>query len=109
MDGMQGIAGDPWVLAQIEAAVRPYLGRLAEEEIEWMKERLRESLLEEAAGRDWVRRARPREAVEQSGEMAFEPFTEEELRGEGAGARVGPAGGAQSGGGKVVAFGRKVG
>lgn len=66
---MDGLLADPWILAQIDAAVAPYAGRLPAEEIAWMRERLLESLASEPQGRDLVQRARPR-VVDRSGEVA---------------------------------------
>ncbi|WP_437280667.1 hypothetical protein WME90_08925 [Sorangium sp. So ce375] len=61
---------DPWIAAQIDAAVAPYVGRLPAHEIAWMREQLAEVLQhDEEAGR-LLRRAHPRE-VDESGERAF--------------------------------------
>jgi hypothetical protein len=65
---MDGLLADPWIQAQIDAAVAPYVGRLPAEEIAWMRERLAEALATEKRGQDLVRRARPR-VVERSGEV----------------------------------------
>lgn len=66
---MHGLDTDPWIEAQIDAAVAPYAGRLPAEEIAWMRERLAEALATERLGQELVRRARPR-VVERSGEVA---------------------------------------
>jgi hypothetical protein len=73
---MHGLLSDPWIQAQIDAAVAPYVGRLSEEEIAWMRERLAETLASEKRAADLVKRARPR-VVERSGEVRCEPFSEE--------------------------------
>lgn len=70
---MQGLdtdplAPDPWIEAQIDAAVAPYVGRLPAAEIAWMRDRLAEALMTERRGQELVRRARPR-VVERSGEV----------------------------------------
>lgn len=63
-----GPVSDPWVQAEIDKAIQPYMGRLPAEEIAWMRERLVEALATERLGRDLMRRARPR-YVEESGEV----------------------------------------
>jgi hypothetical protein len=65
---VEGFDDDPWLEAQLDAAVAPYAGRLSAEEIAWMRERLFEALVTERRGQELVRRARPR-VVERSGEV----------------------------------------
>ncbi len=65
---MLGPLADPWIQAQLDAAVAPYVGRLPAEEIAWMRERLSEALATERRGTELVRRAKPRH-VEKSGEL----------------------------------------
>jgi hypothetical protein len=65
---MLGPLADPWIQAQLDAAVAPYVGRLPAEEIAWMRERLSEALATERRGTELVRRAKPR-FVEKSGEV----------------------------------------
>ena len=77
---MQGLLADPWIRSQIDAAVAPYVGRLPAEEIAWMREQLAETLASEPQAADLLRRARPRAAVEQSGEVTVKPFSEEAAR-----------------------------
>lgn len=79
---MQGLLADPWIRAQIDAAVEPYVGRLPAEEIAWMREQLAETLATEPGAADLLRRARPRAPVERSGEVVCEPFPEEAVRDE---------------------------
>ncbi|MEZ4308845.1 MAG: hypothetical protein R3F14_12465 [Polyangiaceae bacterium] len=62
--------GDPWLAEQLDAAMAPYVGRLPESELAWMRERLAEALLTERRGAELVRRARPR-VVEASGTVAM--------------------------------------
>ena len=57
---------DPWIVARIEAAVAPYVGRLSAEEIAWMKEQMAASLVEHEKAAMLLRRARPR-VVDESG------------------------------------------
>lgn len=71
-----GTNADPWLLAQIEAAVAPYLGRVPETDIAWMRERLAEAIATDPRAIDLVKRARPRAAVERSGETRCEPIAE---------------------------------
>jgi hypothetical protein len=73
---MQGLVADPWILAQIDAAVAPYARHLPAEEIAWMRERLAEALLTEGHAQDVLRRARPR-VVERSGEVSVSPTSED--------------------------------
>lgn len=61
---------DPWIAAQVDAAVAPYVGRLPAHEIAWMREQLAEVLLHDEEASRLLRRAHPRE-VEESGERAF--------------------------------------
>lgn len=77
---MQGTNADPWVLAQIEAAVAPYVGRMPEPDIAWMRARLAEAIATDPRAIDLVKRARPRAAVERSGETRCEAIVEEPRR-----------------------------
>lgn len=65
---MEGLDTDPWLEAQLDAAVAPYVSRLPAEEIAWMRDRLAEALMTERRGLELLRRARPR-FVERSGEV----------------------------------------
>lgn len=60
---------DPWIAAQIEAAVAPYAGRLPERELAWMRRQLAEVLARDPAAARLLRRAKPRQ-VDESGEQA---------------------------------------
>ncbi len=73
---MAGTFADPWVLAQIDAAVAPYLGRLPASEIVWMKGQLLASLIEDQRSMALLNAARPR-VVEESGEVLVGPPREE--------------------------------
>ena len=59
---------DLWLTAQIDAAVAPYIGRLSEGEIAWMREQLAEVLAGDPGAAKLVRRARP-VTVDESGEV----------------------------------------
>jgi hypothetical protein len=76
---MDGLISDPWISAQIDDAVAPYVGRLPAEEIAWMRARLLEALATEPQGRDLVQRARPR-LVERSGEVARDAETSSDTK-----------------------------
>ncbi len=63
---------DPWLTAQIDAAVAPYKDRLSEGEIAWMREQLAEVLAGDPGAAKLIRRARPI-TVDQSGEVRRGP------------------------------------
>jgi hypothetical protein len=63
---------DPWLTAQIDAAVAPYKDRLSEAEIAWMREQLAEVLAGDPSASTLVRRARPI-TVDESGEVRRGP------------------------------------
>ena len=65
---MHPLLEDPWIAAQIEAAVKPYVGRLPPEEIAWMRDQLAETLAGDDRSARLARRARPAE-VDESGEV----------------------------------------
>jgi len=69
---MTNSSADPWLKAQIDAAVAPYRDRLSEEEIAWMREQLAEVLAADPAASTLVRRARPI-TVDESGEVRRGP------------------------------------
>jgi hypothetical protein len=59
---------DPWVAAQVDAAVAPYVGRLPAREVAWMREQLAETLDSDERASRLLHRARPM-TVQQSGEV----------------------------------------
>ncbi len=65
---MHPLLDDPWVAAQIDAAVAPYVGRLPAREVAWMREQLAETLASNDKAANLLRRAKPA-VVEQSGEV----------------------------------------
>ncbi len=62
-----GPLDDPWIAAQIEAAVAPYVGRLPARDLEWMRAQLAEVLSSDPRAAGLLRAAHPRE-VDHSGE-----------------------------------------
>jgi hypothetical protein len=62
------LLSDPWVAAQVEAVVAPYVGRLPEHELAWMRDQLAETLASDPRASKLLRRARPT-VVAQSGEV----------------------------------------
>ncbi len=69
---MTDSSDDPWLTAQIDAAVAPYRDRLSEGEIAWMREQLAEVLAGDAKAAKLARRARPI-SVDSSGEVRRDP------------------------------------
>ena len=65
---MHPLFEDPWIAAQIEAAVAPYVGRLPADEVAWMREQLAETLATDDHAAEMLLRAKPA-FVEQSGEV----------------------------------------
>ncbi|MFO0587804.1 MAG: hypothetical protein U0441_09705 [Polyangiaceae bacterium] len=65
---MVGRLADPWIQAQLDAAVAPYKGRIPDDELEWMRDQLASALAMETRGVELMRRAAPRH-VEKSGEV----------------------------------------
>ncbi|APR74947.1 Hypothetical protein A7982_00293 [Minicystis rosea] len=65
---MHPLLDDPFIAAQIEAAVAPYVGRLSAGEVAWMREQLAETLASDERAARLLRRARP-VTVEESGEV----------------------------------------
>lgn len=56
---MNPLLDDPWIAARIEAAVAPYVGRLSDEQIAWMKEQMAASLEGHENAATLLHRARP--------------------------------------------------
>ena len=65
---MTDSSDDPWLTAQIDAAVAPYRDRLSEGEIAWMRQQLAEVLTGDPKAAKLARRARPI-TVDESGEV----------------------------------------
>ncbi len=66
---MNPLLADPWIAAQIDAAVAPYRGRLPAAEIAWMRDQLAEVLAGDESAARVLRRAHPR-PVDESGVVA---------------------------------------
>jgi hypothetical protein len=66
--GVHPLLADPWVAAQVEAAVAPYLGRLPAGEVAWMRDQLAETLATDEKAARLLRRAKP-PVIDQSGEV----------------------------------------
>jgi hypothetical protein len=69
---MHPLLADPWIAAQVDAAVAPYIGRLPDGEVAWMREQLAETLASDERAAQMLRRARPAE-VDESGEVRRGP------------------------------------
>jgi hypothetical protein len=65
---MHPLLEDPWIAAQVEAALAPYQGRLSDAELSWMRDQLAETLASDDKAALLLRRARPVH-VEESGEV----------------------------------------
>jgi hypothetical protein len=70
IDMDRSLLDDPWIAAQIDTAVSPYVARLPAQELAWMREQLAELLVYDEEALRLLRRAHPRE-VEESGEQAY--------------------------------------
>ena len=65
---MHPLLADPWVAAQVDAAVAPYIGRLPAGEVAWMRDQLAETLSTDDRAAKLLRRAKPM-VVDRSGEV----------------------------------------
>jgi hypothetical protein len=65
---MHPLLDDPWIAAQVEAAVAPYAGRLSAGEIAFLRDQLAETLASDERAQKLARRARP-VSVDESGEV----------------------------------------
>jgi hypothetical protein len=65
---MHPLLEDPWIATQVDAAVAPYVGRLPDEEIAWMRDQLAETIASDEKASLLRRRARAVE-VDESGEV----------------------------------------
>jgi hypothetical protein len=68
---MHPLLEDPWIAAEVEAAVAPYVGRLSDREVAWMRDQLAETLASDEHAMRLARRARP-PVVDESGEVRRE-------------------------------------
>jgi hypothetical protein len=62
------LLSDPWIAAQVDAAVEPYRRRLPAAEIEWMRDQLAETLSSNERAQKLLRRVRAG-VVDRSGEV----------------------------------------
>ena len=69
---MHPLLADEWIRAQVDAAVKPFVGALPADRIAWMKEQLAETLATNPDAALLLRRAHPH-PVETSGEVAASP------------------------------------
>lgn len=65
---MLNLLDDPWVAARVEHALRPYRGRVSEEDLAWMRAELVDMIANEPRAAELLRQAHPR-AVESSGDV----------------------------------------
>lgn len=65
---MHPLLADPWIAAQVEAAVAPYVGRLSAGELAFMRDQLAETLASDDRAQRLARRTRPIH-VDESGEV----------------------------------------
>jgi len=65
---MHPLLEDPWIAAKVDAALAPYVGRLPEAELAWMRDQLAETLTGDEKAALLLRRAHPVE-VDASGEV----------------------------------------
>jgi hypothetical protein len=65
---MHPLLEDPWIAAQVDAALSPYEDHLSAEEVAWMRDQLAETLASDDRAALLVRRARPVQ-VKESGEV----------------------------------------
>lgn len=59
---------DPWIRARIDAAVAPYRSLVSPDDLAFMREELAELLVRDEQAARTLRRARPRDDVNASGE-----------------------------------------
>lgn len=65
---MHPLLEDPWIAAQVDAAVALYEGRFSAAEVAWMRDQLAETLASDERAALLLRRARPVH-VQESGEV----------------------------------------
>ena len=65
---MHPLLADPWIAAQVDAAVAPYVGHVPAAEVAWMRDQLADTLASNERAAKLLHRARPT-IVEESGEV----------------------------------------
>jgi len=76
---------DPWIAAQVDAALAPYQGRLPARDLAWMREQLAELLARDEHAARLLRNAHPREADRSGERLAPGVVAEEDDAGASAG------------------------
>jgi hypothetical protein len=66
---MQLLASDPWIAAQIDEVVAPYVGRLPARDVAWIRDQLAETLIADEHAARLLKAAHPRDNVDESGEI----------------------------------------
>lgn len=65
---MHPLLEDPWIRARIDAAVAPYRNLVSPDDLAFMRDELAEVLVRDERAARTLRRAKPREDVDASGE-----------------------------------------
>jgi hypothetical protein len=65
---MHVLLQDPWIKARIDAALTPYQQLVSPDDLEFLRDELAEVLVRDERAARALRRARPREDVQSSGE-----------------------------------------
>lgn len=65
---MPALLDDPWIKARIDAAVAPYRNLFSSDDLTFMRDELAEMLVRDERAARMLRRARPREDIDASGE-----------------------------------------
>ena len=67
------LRSDPFVAAEIESAIQPYVGMLPDEDLEWMREQLACTLADDEGASALLSAAHPRSDVDESGTRSRSP------------------------------------
>jgi len=65
---MHPLLDDPWIKARIESAIDPYRNLVSPDDLDFMRDELAELLVRDIHAARTLRRAKPRENVDASGE-----------------------------------------
>ena len=65
---MHPLLDDPWIKARIEAAIAPYRNLVSPDDLAFMRDELAELLVRDVHAARALRRAKPREDIDASGE-----------------------------------------
>ena len=66
---MRLLVSDPWIAAQIDEVVAPYVGRLPARDIAWIRDQLAETLIADEHAARLLKAAHPHNNVDESGEI----------------------------------------